>query len=240
MTAAAIATSFISTFPVSLVLSPIIAFLFSLSLPIMHEASHNGFGSDPKNMIIGSAAGALLLVAYPVYRDIHLSHHADPGGPNDRELPVVLDDRVDYLLHLTPWYFLIPFWLETGTHASDHSASGRVTRWVICPIVACMITATAIWPLTMVGAYWLPLFMTSFFLFVTTAHEHYAGRSKDWQTRNLKCGPILQWFLWNTNLHAQHHEKPDVPSALLRPHRNETNHVGLLEFHSHVWRDLAS
>jgi fatty acid desaturase len=205
----------------------------------MHEATHNGFGSNAKSMGVGIAAGAVLLVSYPVYRETHLSHHADPGGPKDRELPVVLGNRVDYLFHLTPWYFLIPFWSETVAHALDHNASGRVTRWLIGPIVAGLITATAIWPLKMVGAYWLPLFMTGFFLFVTTAHEHYSSRSKDWQTRNLKCGPILQWFLWNTNLHAQHHDKPDVPSALLRPDRNEANDVGLLEFHRSVWRDLA-
>ena len=239
VTFAVVAVSMASPLSVSLAIAPIIAFLYSLVLPIMHEASHKAFGSDSKSMAVGNIAGAVLLIAYPVYRDIHLSHHADPGGPGDKELPVVIQSRAGYVLNLTPWYFLIPFWIETISHVLDRGEIGRATRWFVLPFAVGIAAATAISPSSLIAAYWLPLFMSSFFLFVTTAHEHYAGPDNEWRTRNLRCGPVLQWFLWDTNLHALHHEESDICSGRPSLQRDITDDVGLVEFHLGVWRGLA-
>ena len=91
----------------------LLGFLLSTLLPAMHEATHGHLGrSRALNAIVGRLAGLLLTVNYSLYRRYHLTHHARLGEPDDPELPVELHGIGSYLLHLTPYYLLLPFWRQ--------------------------------------------------------------------------------------------------------------------------------
>jgi len=211
---------------VALVVSLGLGFVLSLMLPIMHEATHGVIArSGFTNRLVGWIAGALLLVDFDTYRSTHLRHHCIAGQSGDPEEPVVLRNVRDYFLHLTPWYFLLPFWhLSWKLLQERPTKKPRLGQLGLVLFAMVIILFTVLWPAALTVGYWVPLFSSAGFMFITTAHEHVPLNGDTVPlTRTVRTGPVLEFLLWNSNYHVAHHEYPSAPFENL-PH---------LEYHAH-------
>ena len=174
------------------------------------------------NTPIGRIAGILLTVDYTFYKRYHLKHHAELGGADDPELPVELRGIGSYISYLSPRYFLLPFWNQQLRVAlggwPDFIQSARMRRGVrrdnlLIAVWAAAITGLLmVWPRGAILYYLLPLWVAPAWMFLTTVPEHYRlRRGVGVLTRTVISGPLISFFLWNTNHHVQHHENPALP-----------------------------
>ncbi len=197
-----------------------LGFLLSLMLPIMHEATHGSIArARVTNALIGWLAGAILLIDFATYRRLHLAHHRHTGEPKDPEAPVELKSTAGYLLHLTPYYFLIPFWRLSWAWMLSTPRGLSASQAALVALTVGIAGATALWPVHALWIYWAPLMLSAGFLFLTTVHEHVPLQGDAVPvTRTIVSNPLLSFLLWNTNLHIEHHRSPTVPFDQLRVH----------------------
>lgn len=199
---------------VALMVSLGLGFVLSLILPIMHEATHGAIArSGFTNRLVGWIAGALLLVDFDRYRSMHLRHHCIAGQSGDPEEPVVLRNGRDYFLHLTPWYFLLPFWYLSWKWLYERPArKPRVGQLGLVFFAVVLVLSTALWPAAFAVGYWVPLFASAGFMFITTAHEHIPlNEDAVPLTRTVRTNAVLEFLLWNSNYHVAHHAYPSTP-----------------------------
>jgi fatty acid desaturase len=231
---------------VALMVSLGLGFVLSLMLPIMHEATHGAIArSGFTNRLVGWIAGALLLVDFAAYRSTHLRHHCIAGQSGDPEEPVVLRNVQDYFLNLTPWYFLVPFWhLSWKWLCEPPTKKPRVGQLGLVFFAMVIILSTALWPAAFAVGYWVPLFASAGFMFITTAHEHVPLNGDTVPlTRTVRTCPILEFLLWNSNYHVAHHEYPSAPFENLphlerRAHSPQTRCVkGFTQFQASLLRE---
>lgn len=223
-----------------------LGFVLSLMLPTMHEATHGAIArSRFTNRLVGWIAGALLLIDFETYRSTHLRHHCVAGHPGDPEEPVVLRNTQDYFLHITPWYFLLPFWCLSWAWLYERPIKKpKFDRLALIFFLAAITVSTATWPVFLAFGYWLPLLMSAAFLFFTTAHEHVLleGDSAP-LTRTVKTFPTLEFLLWNSNYHVAHHKNPSAPFEHLpqfepHAHTGQTRCIkGFVQFQLNLLRD---
>lgn len=197
--------------------------ILSCLLPVLHEACHGWISPVRRvNRFVGRLAGALLLLDHDEYSRYHKGHHLKFGSPDDPEEPVDLHTVFDWLSFLSPRYFLVPFWRLTWVRigqALRDLASGQTQRercrrgWVFAFTAwGLAVVTTVLWPVSLGLYYWLPLWVAAGAMFLTTVTEHYAGPGEtEPLTRRVETGTLLQFLVWNTNLHDLHHDYPRRP-----------------------------
>jgi fatty acid desaturase len=231
---------------------------------IVHEAAHRHLFTSPRaNHIVGSIAGASVLLPWSVYRPYHLSHHRytvaieDPEGP-----PLRFHSRLEYpLLTLGGLAFLVrlngfgiatatghpPTWLRTPAQRR-----AAVADTVLCIVVLAVAVVVAIRHPGVFAAVWLIPWLIALVLIVplVLVTEHYGATVGTVEaaenTRTVLSNRLVRWVYWNNNFHMAHHQIPTVVFQALPElggttvdrQRGDWVSPGYLAFHRDVWRAL--
>lgn len=193
-----------------------------VAFTVMHEASHGNIAGGNTKMaraerIAGWLSGAVLFAPYPVFRALHLRHHAHTNHPEkDPDYWVASASPIGVFLRcgtIVPRFYAEALW---GPF-SKSAAGKRVRRPVIIGAV-CQITA--IGSLTAAGLgqsvllLWVvPALVASSllaFAFDWLPHHPHDVQGRFLDTRILLVPGLALAMLWQ-NYHLIHHLYPRVP-----------------------------
>ena len=260
-----IADSVVFWLPGLIALAAVIASTFAP----FHECTHStAFASRNLNTIVAWGAALPFGMSPTFYREFHFAHHRHTQDPdNDPELLAYPGLLVDWPNHLRHWLFVIGGWRllraklmlmrnmwlrpEHAYNASPWARRDRLVRmkwetralsivWLSLPIgaVAGVPGCTALTA---------ALLLSHLFQSVWVSSEH-TGLTTEGsileRTRTVLTPPLIRWFLWNMNFHAEHHGWPAVPWHRLEAlHAKVAPHViterGYLRLHRGVWRRMG-
>jgi fatty acid desaturase len=216
-------------------------FLQAVGLTAVSNAAHESvhghlFGGPRIDRLAGRLLHGLLLLNHDVHRRYHLTHHAYLGTDQDSEGGFDFDDLPQERLYfqralrwaMPPSPLHVLNWTEGAK--SLLGREGRLGRPIRCDraaagfvvpgaVVALMAFWTLAEPLTALLAGWLPLLVAfPLYTYLTALPEHFGlpVRPDGTQlTRNIRTNAVLQYLLWNINLHAVHHAHPQLHFSLL-------------------------
>jgi fatty acid desaturase len=237
------------------------AFILSGFLNAAHDCIHNTHLPRRRlNRVVGAAWCTPILVNFTIYRCQHLVHHRYTGVQGDTEGHSSFASAGAYLFEHTGWNF----WRGIGVRIiktlqrefprsinNQHKVAGAVLdNSVICMWLTGIGVLTIFFPTIVVVAYWLPLLVYPFFALVLSLPEHYGLRGDKYEgprSRNVMSNPLVRFFQWNANFHADHHRATHIPAISLEKfHRREgmasreqTEH-SYLKFHWGVFRELIA
>jgi beta-carotene hydroxylase len=217
------------TMPMALGLALNTYILITVFSPL-HEAVHQNLtGRRPAlvwlNAVIGHAAGALLLLAFPLFRLIHLSHHGNTNDPamdpdyqlRSRSAAELLVKLVLVVPHYLAFYARQPVvrrgrtarnLIDRGTCLAVYAAPvilwsmgyGQATLllWVLPAVIAIAVLSLLHWSL----------------------HLPYASRERYFNARNVHTRKWFAGFLrllyQDQHCHLIHHLFPRIPVHLQR------------------------
>ncbi len=225
------------SFVPALVLSLLLAWVWSGLFAPFHECVHGtAFRTRRGNTVGAWLAGIPFMMAPAVYRTFHFEHHRhtqdvdkDPelsGDPRYRHWPTGLGNW----LHMATGIGLIKLKLRPlfgfslkpedeweqfarwAPHISDRPGLVQECR-IVLGLWTVFVVSAVLW---LPGGWWL-LFAAWFahvFQTLWVASEH-TGLPADGsilrRTRTVESMPLVRWWLWNMNYHAEHHAWPSIP-----------------------------
>jgi fatty acid desaturase len=199
--------------------------LLYLNFTVLHEAAHrNIFGKKkslkgPENLI-GWISALLLTVPFPVFRQIHLTHHAFTNDPvKDPDYWVEGDTAIKRLLKfmtIIPAYYYHFYRLNFKDRKSQQRPQ-MIMGFIFVYIL------TFVWGMTMGWQYpllfwWLPAFFASTILafgFNWLPHHPHHSMEKYHHTRIFDIPLLTPLLMWQ-NYHLIHHLYPGIPFYLYR------------------------
>lgn len=243
----------------------LLGFFLSCLLAMLHEAVHgNVCRSAAGNRFWGMAAALPLLSSFHIYRAYHIAHHKYLGTAKDPEGKTAFEGVRDYLSYLSPKYFIWELWKLAAAVMRGNSPDWlrgedeRRAQWEILyvdlPVSAGLVAATVAWPEPLLFYYWMPLFFSGAWMFLTTLHEHYqpAALDESVHTNSIQCGWPISFMLWNTNYHVGHHRDYKVHFSRLPVYEGgltladgeggfrEVRWPGFVAYHKAVLSDLLA
>lgn len=229
-----------------------------------HESVHGHlFNKIRTDRFWGRLLHGLLLLNHDVHRRYHLSHHAFLGSEGDTEDVFDFDDltsRSGYARRILRWSLPpsplhVLNWTEgfaalagrPGSLGRPIKPSRSVAGFVVPVLVlAALVTWIVLDPVTAVLAAWLPLLVFfPIYTYLTALPEHFGlPPNPDGvpDTRNVRTWPVLQYLLWNFNLHAVHHAFPNLHFSLLPANLDNVpapTANGYVRFHADVLRAIG-
>jgi fatty acid desaturase len=239
------------SFPIALPASILLGAIWTSLFAPFHECIHQtAFRSRRLNAIGGWLSGVPFGMAPAVYRDFHFEHHRHTHDPA-RDPEMVGAPSVAYWpTNPLGWLWSVGglwlIWLKVGLMfrlaMRSVARPGPMPAWVEPENVAPMIQGSRIialaWSALLVlallgvrGAIWLLVALIACHVFqsVWLTSEH-TGLQHDGtilaRTRTTLTSPLIAWWLWNMNYHAEHHAWPAIPwHALPAAHRRVASHV---------------
>lgn len=229
-----------------------------------HEAVHGHlFYRRRLDRLTGRLLHGILLLNYDVHRAYHLTHHANTGNDDDSE--GVFDfNNLDSMgaygrkllrwalppspLHVLNWSAGAAAVRGRDTHFLGKIPAASALAGFVVPVAeAAALVAWLLvdpWQATLGGL--LPLFLFfPLYAYATALPEHFglADREFEQRTRNVLTARVLQYLIWNFNLHAVHHRNPHLHFSLLPGAMGKVpvpTARGYLRFHADILRQLAS
>ncbi|GIJ29226.1 fatty acid desaturase [Micromonospora qiuiae] len=239
----------------ALLCSVFLAFVLTGFLNAVHDCVHRAhLRSKLGNRIAGAAWGTPITMNFTIYRHEHLVHHRFTGVEGDTEKPQHFESAGSYLHAMSGvsyWPVLAAFIAKTSLgelpenlNTPERRRDARIDNWVVVGWLALMVTLTVFFPVALLVAYWLPLFLVMPAAMIMAVPEHYGlwGTPDVMRnTRTVRSNGFVRYFIWNGNYHAEHHRYPAVASvnlhrlhkALPQPHPVQVRsyvgfHLGLL------------
>jgi fatty acid desaturase len=176
------------------------AWLVAWRSSLQHEIVHgHPTGSRAINTAIGILPLALWL-PFERYRATHLTHH------NDARLTDPLDDPESRYVTARQFYIMEFTAMCRGDLRRVRAWSGHAIA--VCAVLAWIVIVCDMSPWLYIAAFVVP--GTSLML-VRSFCEHFAAHEITYRTAVVEgTGPLALLFLFN-NLHAAHHEQPQLP-----------------------------
>lgn len=203
--------------------------LLYLNFTVLHEAAHrNIFGKKkafkPSENLIGWISGFLLTVPFPVFRQIHLTHHAFTNDPSkDPDYWVEAGTPLRRLLKfmtIIPAYYYHFYRLNFQNQKNKQKNQQRnhmVMGFVFVYALTIFWGGTMGWQYPLL-LWWLPAFFASTILafgFNWLPHHPHHSMEKYHHTLILDF-PFLTPLLMYQNYHLIHHLYPGIPFYLYR------------------------
>lgn len=192
------------------------------SFTVMHEASHGNIDGGHHGLAwleesLGWLSGLLLFAPYPVFRVLHLQHHAHTNDEhNDPDHWVAGSNPLSVIARC--WTIMPHYYLDYFIGRSGRSEAGRRVRVPTTLGVVFMLAGLGTLVATGFGreALWLwvvPAWVASGFLafaFDWLPHHPHALRERFRDTRILLLPGATAALLWQ-NYHLIHHLYPRIP-----------------------------
>jgi fatty acid desaturase len=226
-----------------------------------HESVHGHLFHHPRmDRLAGRVLHGLLLLNHDVHRRYHLTHHAHLGQDEDTEGVFSFDDldsHAAYVRRLARWSvppspLHVLNWRE-GVIAVRGGPGGlgrpirpgRAAAGFVVPLL--VVVALGAWlatdPRAALLAGVLPLLVAfPVYTYLTALPEHFGLAGGPHPTRNVRTARLLQYLLWNFNLHAVHHAHPNLHFSLLPAGVDDIDAPtaqGYLRFHRDVLRLIS-
>ncbi len=253
--------------PLRGVMLPVVVALQALGIAgwsnAAHEAVHGHlWRSRSLNLLWGRLLHGVLLLDHDVHRRYHLSHHAHLGEHEDPECQFGFADlggRRGYICRTARWALPpsplhIANWTEAwATVRMGHNGPRGLPRRSALAGAVVPVASTLLWlawllmsasDAVLVG--FLPLLVVAPLLGWWTAlpeHVGLAGNPQGERSRNVGASRVLQFTLWNFNLHATHHRWPVMHFRQLPVATGEAlvapKAISYVAFHRELWNALA-
>jgi len=194
---------------------------------VAHDCLHSThLDSRRANRVAGSLWCAPALVNFSLFRHSHLLHHRYTLVPGDPEPHAPITSVTGYLRRVFVHNPFAPplrntrkvFGAASATLPDAVRRPGRRDAAVVCAWLALMAGLTALHPLALVQAYWIPLLLMHPLITLTALPEHHDRQpSADvfTSTGSVVSNAILRHAMWSGGFHAEHHFNPGVPSCNL-------------------------
>ncbi len=244
-------------------------FLQAVGLTAVSNAAHESvhghlFGGPRVDRLSGRLLHGLLLLNHDVHRRYHLTHHAFLGTDQDSEGAFDFDDlpheRFYFQralrwalppspLHVLNWSWGMHSVLRSGGPPGRPIRRGRAVLGFVVPaaVLALLAFWTLVQPLPALLAGWLPLLVVfPLYTYLTALPEHFGlpARPDGTQlTRNIRTNVVLQYLLWNINLHAVHHAHPQLHFSELPDRADDVGAPladGYVRFHFDLMRRIST
>jgi fatty acid desaturase len=218
----------LASWPASVVLFVIQAWVLSGTFIIGHDASHGTFAPRAWiNRVAGTVVWALTFMNATDYKYFHRRHHAFTGTENDTEGHVrQVKTYGDYvrLCFRNALFFDAAGWraLFLRRFSPYVPASARraviIDQLVVCAWVLALMVMLWFWPRIVLRVYLGPWLLAPLIGSMIGMLEHHGT---DWtsdlgaNTRSVSTNLLVRTVLWNANYHAEHHAFPTVPSYRL-------------------------
>lgn len=200
----------------------------------LHDGTHALlFPSSRANHIAAQVCGMVLLVPYGVYRAYHLQHHSKTHSEGDPEGLLQFANVWQYLLFtpLSVILFAGELWIgglrTVLGFEPKYVRTPSQRRIVVASFATTVATTTALAvatvraPALLLTTWWIPYLAGTVVISIILIPEHYLCRvgpaSSFETTRSTRSNPVLRFFFWGTNFHAEHHILPNVPAHRLGP-----------------------
>lgn len=236
--------------PLLLVFGGLVCSLFATEHETIHQTA---FKTPWLNRVVAFLAGFGYGYAPTLFRHFHFTHHLHTHQPGldpeislgNRPIPSVISNLPSYLVWLSGIPFLLfrLFMLIAGALGMPEflrramfpffAPKDRFKLWVESSIIVAiygvlLYLAIAVDP--RFWGWWVGQLVGSALTASYTAAEHngleHEGTILD-RTRSLRANPVVRWFMWNMNYHAEHHAYPAVPF------------YALPQLHGHLAEDLV-
>jgi fatty acid desaturase len=242
-------------------------FLQAIGLTAVSNAAHESvhghlFGGQRVDRAAGRILHGVLLLNHDVHRRYHLTHHAYLGTDQDSEGAFDFDDlpheRLYFQralrwavppspLHVLNWSWGVQAALGRSGPPGRPLRRERVALGFVIPVTVLALLAfwTLVQPLSALLVGWLPLLVAfPLYTYLTALPEHFGlSRQADGRlTRNIRTNAVLQYLLWNINLHAVHHAYPQLNFSELPARADDVDAPvanGYLRFHIDLLRRIG-
>ncbi|MFQ5457169.1 MAG: fatty acid desaturase [Myxococcota bacterium] len=198
--------------PVTVVLGGILIYL---GFTVLHDGVHRtGHRNRALNNAMARVCGLLLTVPFPLFRGVHLEHHAHTNDPS-RDPDFIVSRRPRWLLPL--WCLAVTvdyrrkfygnrLWRKRG----DLVETVAVEILIVAILGACLATGHAI---DLLVLWFIPGTLAVLFLafaFDFLPHHPHSEQTRYYDTR-IYPGRLLNWLLLGQNYHLVHHLWTTIP-----------------------------
>lgn len=183
---------------------------------VSHEAVHGNAHSNRRlNMWLGRISSAIEGMTFPLFRVIHLQHHAFTNDPI-RDPDFVIGRKPRWLL---PIWTMVRLTHDNGFMVRSGLWSGRrqqLREHLLTVLIQCTAIAAGVAGAGLEFVLWAwigPVLVSGALLELTVAwavHFPHVSRHPLEHTRNFR-GPLLQALTLNQSYHLVHHLWPRIP-----------------------------
>jgi beta-carotene hydroxylase len=191
---------------------------------ILHEASHRAISGGAKGLqwldsVPGAVHAALLAYDFPIFRFLHLRHHAhtnDPTQDPDYWMQGVSAPLATLAGLLVPLHYL-RLYIGAVRRGEVRAHEAAATALRIAALLAVVAAGVAVAPAETLCLWLIPAALASALLSLAHRMLHAAEISADrLQTTIIVKGEgIWEWIIcplfWFNNHHLLHHESPRLP-----------------------------
>lgn len=207
---------------------PLMGFILSGNMAAAHDCLHNShYRQSYMNRVFGAIWCVPIFMNYSLYKIHHMTHHRYTGVEGDSEPKGEFISIRNYIKVLTGVTFLKKFLMKSlkaalgiyPDHVSeDEIRNIKLDNLILLGWLVVISVVTIIWPVETIRAYWgALLFYPACLVFIGIAEHYGCDESADIQfnTRTMSGNPVLRFFIWNSNYHAEHHVYSAVPTLRL-------------------------
>ena len=176
--------------------------VYARNLEFAHQCLHNtAFGSRRANRIIGTILSLPMLVSFTEWRREHMQHHRDVRREGFRYELDRLTTKRELLLHI----FMVRHFLSNGRIVAAAGLAGALGLLLRSPLPVLLVLAP------------LPVAALVHTHIELPEHLDCERSSRDAlrNSRVMRAGPLVTWFVHFNNYHAVHHWKAGVPNRKL-------------------------
>lgn len=238
--------------------------LYAHLVELQHECLHGHAYDTPwLNRLFGTFCGVFMLSSYSHYRYDHLRHHAHLGTPLNKEHFNYRFQRLDSVWRFARSVFDLSRFRRVAALTLD------AIRWRHIPGIdkrtydrnikqeyllnAAILLGSAWWTLQsgsplILLAWWIPAVCVSEGVhFLIEMPEHFGLDSQTdpnvlTNTRTIRAGPIVAWFVNGNDIHTAHHYHQGVPMCNVRRlHRLIESRIAVSELsYRSFYRDVIA
>lgn len=208
----------------------LVGLMFAHGIELQHELLHMR-GRQPYKKIIGLILGLPMLNSFSHYQLNHMHHHRFVGTPEDSEFFNYGDKKPTVLsflnsLIMTNHYktvikniygsFLGKFNIGSGEKVKQQIKMEYMIQGVF--LLAAALFSFSFKNYLILKIWFIPLLVAIPIHVLIELPEHYGCETGDIfkNTRTIRAGKFLSWFVNGNNFHVEHHYVPALPINNLR------------------------
>jgi fatty acid desaturase len=213
--------------------SVLLGLAFAHAVELQHQCLHNtAYHSRFLNRMVGVLLGVPLFVSYSDYQNSHLKHHRLLGTPEDKEFFNYSYQKLTSLAAFIPHLWMVRHYMDIGVYilksvfgqlVREKEATLKTARRIRSEYILMALFLGGMGAITVIfqTPIFLKLWVLPFLIGVPThalieLPEHMGCNVHTpnvlENTRTIKAGRIVVWFVDGNNYHVEHHWLAGVPN----------------------------